>query len=137
MSIKKLEWEEKYSVGVKELDDQHKFMFATINELLELVNNNTAKEYLGGVIDALIKYKIFHFQTEEKYFQEFNYSGAQDHIARHQEFNNKLALISARYPEHTVEFAFELLDFLEDWLVNHLLVVDQEYKECFAAHGLK
>ena len=32
---KKLEWEDKYSVGVEEIDSQHKRMFATINELLE------------------------------------------------------------------------------------------------------
>jgi hemerythrin len=137
MNPKKLEWEEKYSVGVEELDNQHKHMFAVINELLDSINSGTTEEHLGNVIESLIKYKIFHFETEEKYFKEFNYEGASDHISKHKEFNDKLMVLKEKNPNYTVEFAFELIDFLEDWLINHLMVVDQQYKECFHSHGLK
>jgi len=78
-----LEWEDKYSVGVVEIDDQHKRMFATINELLDSINNGTTEEHIGNIIESLVKYKIFHFETEEKYFKEFNYDGAEEHISRH------------------------------------------------------
>ena len=136
MNTKKLEWDEKYSVGVKEIDDQHKRMFVVINELLDLISANTPEENLGIVIDGLIKYKIFHFSTEEKYFKEFNYDGAEEHIQKHKEFNDKLALMKKKYPTYTIEFAFELVDFLEDWLTDHLMVMDQKYKKCFHEHGL-
>ena len=36
-----------------------------------------------------------------------------------------------------IEFAFELVDFLEDWLINHLMIVDRKYIKCFHEHGLK
>ena len=137
MSTKKLEWEERYSVGVEEIDNQHKHMFETINKLLDLISTNTPEENLGSVIDGLIKYKIFHFQTEEKYFKEFNYEGAEEHIQKHREFNDKLLALKAKYSNYTIEFAFELIDFLEDWLINHLLVVDHKYIKCFHEHGLK
>ena len=137
MAINKLEWEDKYSVGVVEIDDQHKRMFTTINELLDSIKTGTTENHIGNVVDSLIKYKIFHFATEEKYFKEFNYEGAASHIAKHQEFNRKLFLLKEKYPTPNAEFAYELIDFLEDWLINHLMVVDQQYVTCFKEHGLK
>ncbi len=137
MSTQKLIWDEKYSVGVAEIDNQHKRMFAVINELLDAINTNTTQEQLGNVIDELIKYKIFHFATEEKYFKLFNYEGTDEHILKHKEFNDKLMVLKDKYPIYSVEFAFELVDFLEDWLIGHLMDVDQKYKKCFSEHGLK
>jgi hemerythrin len=137
MSTRKLEWEDKYSVGVEELDNQHKRMFAVINELLDSINTNSTEEHLGNIIEALIKYKMFHFETEEKYFKEFNYDGATEHIQKHKEFNDKLNQLKEKYPEYSIEFAFELVDFLEDWLINHLMIIDQKYIKCFHEHGLK
>lgn len=137
MEVKKLEWKDDYSVDVKILDDQHKQMFATINELLEAINTNTPKERMKSIIDNLIKYKLFHFETEEKYFKEFNYDGAEEHIAKHHEFNEKLNALIAKHSEVSLEFAFELIDFLEDWLISHLMIMDQGYKKCFKEHGLE
>lgn len=137
MSIKKLEWQDKYSVGVVELDNQHKQMFSTINELLEAINTGTTTEHIGDIVGALVSYKKVHFETEEKYFKEFNYEGAQAHKAKHSEFNDKLNSLVSKFPVPTAEFAFELIDFLEDWLLEHLMDMDQKYKECFISHGLK
>ena len=137
MSTKKLEWEEKYSVGVEEIDNQHKRMFLVINELLDAINTNSTEESLEHIIESLIQYKKFHFATEEKYFSEFNFNGADEHIQKHKEFNDKLAILKEKYPTYNIEFAFELVDFLEDWLINHLLVVDQKYVQCFHDHGLE
>lgn len=137
MATKKLEWDEKYSVGVEEIDNQHKRMFEVINELLDAIDSNSTEEHLGHIIESLVQYKIFHFETEEKYFKEFNYDGEEEHKMRHREFNDKLATLKEKHPTYTVEFAFELVDFLEDWLINHLMVVDQKYVQCFHEHGLK
>jgi hemerythrin-like metal-binding protein len=136
MSLNKLEWENKYSVGVVEIDEQHKRMFSAINELLDSINNGTTEEHIGKVVGSLVEYKMFHFATEEKYFKEFNYEGAEDHISKHVEFNLKLNSLKEKYPNPTPEFAYELIDFLEDWLLNHLMVVDQKYVKCFHDHGL-
>ncbi len=137
MSTKKLDWEDKYSVGVEEIDNQHKRMFEVINELLDAINTNSTEESLGHIIESLIQYKKFHFATEEKYFKEFNYDETIEHINKHKEFNDKLNTLKEKYLNYTVEFAFELVDFLEDWLLNHLMVVDQKYIKCFHEHGLK
>jgi len=137
MNVKKLEWEDKYSVGVLEIDNQHKRMFTVINELLDAINENKQEEHLISIIDTLLQYKKFHFETEEKYFKEFNYDGAEEHIQKHKEFAKKLNELRDKHPSFNIEFAFELVDFLENWLTGHLMTIDQKYVKCFAEHGLK
>ncbi len=134
---KKLEWDDKYSVGVELIDEQHKAMFTTINLLIDTINTGPEKEKIGEIIGNLVAYKKFHFETEEKYFKEFNYENAEEHIAKHREFTAKLEEIQAKCGDDIFALAFELVDFLEDWLIDHLLTIDQQYKQCFAEHGLK
>ena len=133
----KLKWEDKYSVGVKLIDDQHKTMFETINQLIDLMSATPKKLELDKVITRLIDYKRFHFSTEEKYFDEFNYEDKEKHVAEHKSFNSRLEEIVNKHRDDTVALAFALVDFLEDWLIDHLMVMDQKYVTCFREHGLK
>lgn len=133
---KRLEWEDKYSVGVQLIDEQHKKMFSTINELIEVIESTPNKEKIAGIIDQLVQYKKFHFATEERYFKEFNYEKTEEHIKKHLLFNENLAKVQEKNGDDVISLAFDLVDFLEDWLIDHLMTADQEYKECFKAHGL-
>jgi len=135
--LKHLEWEAKYSVEVAEIDEQHKAMFATINLLIDAIGASPTKEKLSEIIARLVQYKRFHFETEENYFKKFNYEGTAEHVKKHHEFNVKLEEVQKKCGDDVLMLAYELIDFLEDWLINHLMTVDQEYKECFKAHGLK
>lgn len=135
--MKKLEWEECYSVGVKEIDDQHKKLFEIINNLVEMVGRNSSKEEVMRLITNLAEYKKNHFETEEKYFKEFNYEGADEHIAEHKKLGETLGQVLKENGDDYMKLSFVLVDFLEDWLITHLMGFDQKYKECFAQHGLK
>lgn len=140
MGLKKpgLEWEEKYSVEVAEIDNQHKLMFGIINELIDTIGTAGVDESrIGKIIASILEYKSIHFQTEENYFKKFAYSGAEEHIAQHEEFKKKLGVIQEQNAHNKTRFVFELVDFLEDWMIDHLMNVDQKYKECFKSHGLK
>ena len=137
MSGRKLIWDEKYSVGVRQIDDQHKMMFKTINELIDLLANMPTQEQVQKIIESLIAYKKYHFSTEEKYFDEFGYEGSQEHKTLHKEFSEKLEQMIKDSEGDAISLAFKLIDFLEDWLINHLMVIDQKYVACFREHGLK
>lgn len=133
----KLQWEDKYSVGVKLIDDQHKMMFDTINKLIDVLGSVPQKIEVDKIIAELVEYKKFHFVTEEKYFDEFNYENAEEHKIKHKDFNNKLDGLVSRNGDDSITLAFGLVDFLEDWLLDHLMTEDQKYVECFAKNGLK
>jgi hemerythrin-like metal-binding protein len=137
MNTGKILWDDKYSVGVEIIDDQHKMLFANINKLIDILREVPKKEHVDEVIAELVNYKKFHFLTEEKYFDEFGYDNTEDHKAKHKEFNIKLESLINRCGDDSITLAFGLVDFLEDWLLDHILVDDQKYVKCFASHGLK
>lgn len=131
-----LVWEDKYSVHIDEIDDQHKKMFEIINQLIEVINTNPDKKTITAIIGKIVAYKAEHFATEEKYFHQFNFEGTAEHEAAHHRFDQKVKDIQAKHGDDVVAFAFELVDFLEDWLIGHLMGMDQKYVECFESHGL-
>ena len=132
-----LEWKEEYSVEVKAIDDQHKEMFRMINELVGLINVVPDRDRIEPLLDGLIAYRQKHFATEEGYFKQFDFEGAEEHIEEHTRFNDRLEALRSGYADDPIGLAFELVDFLEDWLIDHILNTDRKYIECFRAHGLR
>lgn len=133
----KFVFEERYRLGITVIDEQHKVLFKILNDLNNVLSSTPSVETIDKIIDELIKYKTFHFQTEEGYFKEFNYEKADVHIIQHSQFRKKINVLRDKCSGDSIAFAFELMDFLEDWLIGHLMTADQEYVVYFRAHGLK
>jgi hemerythrin len=64
MTNQKLVCEDTYTVGVKLIDDQHKKMFDTINQLIEVLGGVPTKSQIDEIVNNLVEYKKFHFTTE-------------------------------------------------------------------------
>lgn len=135
-SSNKLLWKDEYSVNVKEIDDQHKQLFDVINNLIQVINTTPKEETIKEIIGEIAKYKAAHFATEEKYFHQFNFAGTTEHEAAHKMFNQKVGEIQSSHTGDIIALAFALIDFLEDWLLEHLVNMDQKYKQCFKDNGL-
>jgi len=59
MSIMK--WNDAYSVGVEEIDNQHKGLVNNLNELFDAMSIGKANDVLGKILDQLIRYAQIHF----------------------------------------------------------------------------
>ena len=70
---KKFVWTKKYSVNVKEIDEQHKEFIKICNSLADLASSKsfTDEEALIKVMQ-LGDYIAYHFGTEEEYFIKAN-----------------------------------------------------------------
>ncbi|NTU69600.1 hemerythrin family protein [bacterium] len=135
-ATQKLEWSDNFSVNVKELDEQHKGLVTIINNLLDYIGNKPEEKEVLSVINKIAEYKKKHFETEEMYFDKFNYEGKEEHKKSHKEFNEELTQLLLVHKDDYLTLAFALIDFLEDWLVDHLQNMDKKYVECFNSHGL-
>jgi len=129
------EWKEEYSVHVKIMDAQHKRLFEVIDVLYQYILNKGTKDELADIFKRLNEYANTHFLTEEKYFKDFGYQEADIHTALHQKFKDDLAETEARAVDENFN-TLELLIFLENWWINHILDVDKKYSEFFNEHGL-
>ena len=134
--MEKLEWKKEYSVGVEMIDEQHKMFIGIINELYVAIIEKKEKQILDDVFKQLVAYTQFHFQTEERYFDEFHYEGAEEHKMAHKKLCDQIADLQKREGS-IMENPFELMDFLEDWLVDHIMGMDKKYGPCFNEHGLE
>jgi len=133
----KIDWKEEYSVGIKEIDDQHKYFISLLNNLYNAIVEGKSREELKVLFRSLSDYAEKHFATEEKYFDEFNYEGAAEHKRKHQEMRDEIEKIKNMDEEKEIDFYGNIVYFLKDWLEDHLEKMDQKYKECFSKHGLK
>lgn len=115
-------WEERYSVGVGEIDAQHKRMF----ELANSIDSRVSEDQIKRTVVDLYKYTREHFDSEETLMKGLNYSKYGDHVALHENLITLLNEKSARiYDSEEALFAFK--KFVYDWLIDHILSKDIDF----------
>jgi hemerythrin len=130
-------WNETYSVGVQELDDQHKALIRMINEMQYAMNNDKGQEAISSIVNQMFDYMEVHFTTEEGYMQKCAYPGLQGHQLKHEEFRVKARDLRERTASGEFILSFEVVQFLSDWLQNHIMISDMKYTELFAEKGVR
>lgn len=129
-----ISWNEKYETGIEEIDKQHKTLFK-IAESLYAAKEGEEKE-LGQSIDKtadeFLEYVKYHFKTEESLMEKCCFKGLDEHKRVHKEFEEKAISYQARIKEESGDMflAMEMMNFLIDWIIGHILVMDREYVEC-------
>jgi hemerythrin len=131
-----IEWTDDYSVSVEEIDLQHKKIIEMINTLHQAMLDGKGHKIISGILDGLAEYAVYHFQTEEKYFDKFNFEGGNTHKETHNEFVKQISEFMDGYKSGDLMLTIDVMDFLSDWLQNHILGEDMEYSDFFVEHGL-
>jgi len=129
-------WEESFSVGIKDLDEQHKQIIKMINTL---INNKDAKvdsETISDVLTDLTKYAEHHFEKEEQYMKNYNYPEYSIHREQHKTFKLQVVTFCIETMAEKETIPDEVLSYLKSWLINHILETDMKYKTFFQNHGL-
>jgi hemerythrin len=139
-------WNNDYSLGIASIDDQHKKLFAMMNQFCAALDKNPDRRTGLGkasedaavqeVIDEMGQYADVHFTLEEKYFEQFRYPKMLEHMAQHEVFRLKTHQLREELDKGNDTVALETMQFLSNWFVNHILTVDKEYVQCFHDHGL-
>ncbi len=84
----------------------------------------------------MIKHALKHFATEEAYMMKFNFPGFQLHRNEHLDFTNKTFDNLNKVINGDCQVADEILEYLKQWLVNHIHGTDRKYIDCFNKNGL-
>jgi len=132
-----IDWDSSLSVGVAEIDEQHKKLVKMINELHEAMLQRRSTEIMKNLLKGLADYTVYHFSTEEKYFDKFGYPDAENHKLQHDAFVNKVSEFQQKYNAGQVSLGVEINQFLKDWLLGHIKGADKAYSSFFNSKGLK
>jgi hemerythrin-like metal-binding protein len=130
-------WDDSYSVGIKDIDSQHKKLVDTLNQLHQGMLNRRSREETGALLKQLATYTVDHFATEERYFVRAQYPKTNEHKALHVELTDQVKAYIARFEKGEISLDIHLLDFLRKWLMNHILKEDMEYRQCLSKAGIR
>lgn len=129
-------WEDKFSVNIASIDEQHKVLFDMINSLHEAMLTGRGKKVVGEVLDGLYDYTMKHFTYEEELLQKINYDQYDDHLSEHDEFREKIMRFKEDFHTGNAILTSEILTFLVDWLRRHILVIDKQYSGKMIEKGI-
>ncbi len=123
----KLEWTQTLSVGVEEIDDQHRELFRRAARLLEGIHEGQPEE-LGQLVDFLYEYAVEHFGAEEDQMRRTRYPGYARHKAEHDRFISDLLQLAREHERQGAGafMALKVSHWLGEWLRNHVSGTDAE-----------
>ena len=125
-------WTEQMSVGLPELDEDHKTLMGIINRLAENAGEGAESQVLRQCLYALMRYAQYHFGREESVLAACGYAELPDHRKEHDSFTSTIGKLAKSFDE-MAENAVpkvndELLEYLKNWLNHHILVIDMSYR---------
>jgi hemerythrin len=129
-------WNDSYSVKVQRLDDEHKKLFDIINQLHEGMKAGRGKDVLQNVIDQLLRYTEQHFKSEEGLLQQAGYPELTTHMALHQQFVSKIKGFSKDFQSGAAAISVDMLEYLRNWLAQHIQGTDHQYSATLNAAGM-
>lgn len=135
--MKKMLWRGELSLNIMEIDAQHIQFIDLTNKTREKLNSRLTEEDANEIFLQLEAYIANHFALEEKYFDEFCYEQAEQHIKEHRKAIKKVSELKEKYEQKkSFLVIIRLLEFMDDWIVSHIMNHDKKYIECFRSHGI-
>ncbi len=129
-------WSEQYSVKVPSFDKQHQVLFDLINKLHDAMRVGKGSDVIGGVLAELAKYTKAHFAAEESAMQRNAYPEYSLHHAEHILFVSKVSEFSKEFVAGRAALSTSVIDFLMNWLKQHIVGTDQKYSDYLVARGV-
>ena len=131
-------WKQEYSMGIAQIDKQHKQLFDAVNELHEAMTKGHGKEQIQATLDRLISYAVTHFTDEEAEMRRAGYTKLSQHQAEHKALTDKVSYYRQTLRAGNLAITLEAMRFLGQWLRSHILHEDMDFARfCEAKSGAK
>lgn len=125
-----MEWNDRYALGIDQIDHQHQELFRTVNRIQNILQEGDLSRNQRTYIEALRflkSYTLTHFHDEEAYQQSIHYEDYEHHKKLHDQFRENILQYEEKFKEEglTHDSIQEFLNTLQFWLINHILLQDQ------------
>jgi hemerythrin len=127
------EMKDEYRIGVPFIDEQHAKLFEIAERAYQLLSNEYIPDKYDGIVtilQELTDYTRMHFADEEAYMESIGYKKMFSQKIDHDEFVHKLEEIDLqKIDDNQEESILNILNYLNDWLVHHILEKDKQIVE--------
>lgn len=128
-------WTNMFSVGIEEIDEQHKTLIGLINQLNHAIKSHHENEVLNSIVNEVFDYTHYHFDHESNMMRTMGYSETEAHVREHDQFIKTLHEFRENFNNGHLEITPEFLTFLKNWLTHHIMVVDKKMGNSIRKHN--
>lgn len=130
-----VEWQDSYNLGIIDIDQHHRHLLELLNRSYDAIIMEQNRNEVRYIFHELLEYTDYHFSAEEEMMKRHGYVRIAAHLAEHEIFRQKVNDLLGRLLATEFKFDVELICFLEEWLLNHILHMDREYAQFIQARG--
>ncbi len=122
-----LSWRMKYRVGVDQIDEEHRYLFALINEFHDGHLGGAQRHALQRILNRLVQYAETHFRHEEAIMQAEGYPIYAAHCKLHEELYLTIYRLSEDLASGSLRVDMDTVRFIRSWLVSHIAQHDLQF----------
>ena len=126
--VRPLLWTDAMATGIAMVDEQHQRLLEIFNRLALAHAEDAAHGTMLASLDELVDYTRYHFREEERLIchSQLDSRHRAMHLQAHESFCGFLRQARAFTAEQATEVTVELLAFLAQWLLHHIMEVDRQ-----------
>jgi hemerythrin len=125
------QWSDSFSVGIPEIDEQHKVLVSLLNQLHAAFRERNGTQASREILDRLAEYTRTHFLLEESLMRISRYPGLDEHRAQHEDLIKQVTSLQTKLDAGKASISVELLQFLLNWLSKHINESDKRFGQHF------
>lgn len=125
-----IEWKEFLTVGVPEMDAEHRNFIARVNELNLAIVAVKDKATVRQAMDLMLSEAANHFKHEERLLAQWKYPHAAAHAAKHAALWTHFGGLLREFEQAELSFVWAMKGLkVKQMLVAHLLKEDLTYRD--------
>ncbi|GFK93054.1 Bacteriohemerythrin [Fundidesulfovibrio magnetotacticus] len=132
-----IQWEERMSVGVYLIDEQHRELVGLINAIDHAVDRGAGRDEVSRYIRRFYDYTTTHFKTEESLMDHATYPEYFTQVREHLDCSLKALEFHRRFVEESDFDLKAFLDYIVAWFINHTVGIDQTLADHLLKRGLQ
>lgn len=123
-----IDWKKSYETGIKQIDDDHKYLCSIINVLYDsIVSKDSDHEAaFSKALNEITFYTQCHFKNEEAIMEKINYKFIERHKYMHKVFASTVIESANKYYSGRPFVANSFIRFLRDWILEHIALEDMK-----------
>lgn len=129
-------WSKEYSVNIKSFDGEHQQLFSMVAELHDAMRCGQGRTVLDGLLSELIRYTQNHFAAEERALTAYNFPGLAGHKSEHVKLTEQVLAFQKDFKAGNAMITIDLMEFLQNWLTQHILATDKNYGTFLSSKGV-